>query len=77
MGKVIRFLAGFVLGLCSGAVAGLLLTPDSGAELRQTLGAPLQAVIEEGRRAASERRAELRQEFADAKRLRPLPPDQA
>ena len=76
MGKAIRFVSGFTMGLCAGAIAGLLLSPASGDELRHTVGGRLQAIIEEGQRAASQRRAELQQEFANARRIRPLPPDQ-
>jgi gas vesicle protein len=76
MGKVIRFLAGFTTGMLVGAVAGIILAPASGDELRRTLRRRLQAVIEEGQQAAAERRAELQRQFAEARRLQPVAPGQ-
>lgn len=75
MDKAIRFLTGLTLGMLAGAVAGLMLTPESGDQLRRTLSDRFQAILEEGRQAAAQRRAELQRQFAEAKRLRPLPPE--
>jgi gas vesicle protein len=76
MGKAVRFLTGFVLGVCAGAAAGLILVPESGAEVRHALNERVRAILAEAERAASQRRAELQQEFVAAKRLRPLPREQ-
>jgi gas vesicle protein len=51
-----------------GAVAGLLLAPQPGDELQSLIRERYDEVMEEGRRAAAERRAELEAQFADAKR---------
>jgi gas vesicle protein len=50
-----------------GGVAGLLLAPQSGDELQVKLRQRYDEVMEEGRRAAAERRAELEAQFAEAK----------
>jgi gas vesicle protein len=73
MGKAIRFLAGLTFGIGAGFVAGLLLAPESGDDLRITVRTRLQSVIEAGQEAAAARQAELRQELADARSLRPDP----
>lgn len=57
--KVINFLAGFLLGGLTGAVAGLLLAPRQGSDLQRQVRARLDALIEEGQRAATARQAEL------------------
>jgi len=69
MRKVINFLSGLLLGASVGAAAGLLLAPQAGGEMQGRLRAHLNTVIDEGRRAASERRAELEAQFAEAKRV--------
>ena len=75
MGKAIRFLTGLTLGTLAGAVAGIMLAPESGDQLRRTLSDRFRAILEEGRQAAAERQAELQKQLAEAKRLRPLPPE--
>lgn len=77
MGKAIRFLTGFALGLFAGSMAGLMLAPQSGHELRFTMNDRFHAVVDEGRRAAGERRDELQRQFAVAKQLRSDPRAQA
>jgi gas vesicle protein len=65
-----KWIPGFLLGAVAGAVAGALLAPQSGNTLQSALSARMNAVIEEGRRAAAERRAELEAQFAEAKRAK-------
>lgn len=69
MGSFFRFLGGFVFGALVGGIAGLLLTPQSGEDLQRTMRERMQQVIEEGRQAAAERRAELEAQFAQAKQV--------
>ncbi len=69
MGKVFRFLGGLLLGAVAGAGAVLLLTPQSGEDLQASVRQHLNAVMEDGRRAADERRAELEAQFAQAKQV--------
>jgi gas vesicle protein len=68
MSKVFGFLAGAMCGAIVGAVAALLLTPDSGGALREQASKRLNELMEEGRKAAAARRAELMDEFEDMKR---------
>jgi gas vesicle protein len=57
----------FALGLFFGAVVGvalvLLLTPQSGSELRVAIQERLDAIVEEARRAGAARRAEIAAQF--------------
>jgi len=76
MGKAIRFLAGLTLGLGAGLVAGLLLAPESGDDLRITLTERIRSIIEAGQQAAAARQAELQQELAAARQLRQSPRSQ-
>lgn len=66
MGALFRFLGGFVVGALVGGVAGLFLTPQSGSELQTTVRERINQVVEDGRHAAAERRAELEAQFAQA-----------
>lgn len=64
----LRFLVGLIVGALVGAVLALLLTPQSGEEFQRLLRERAEEIVEEGRRAAAERRAELEAQFAQAKR---------
>jgi gas vesicle protein len=64
MGKFGKFLGGATAGLLAGAVAALLLAPESGDGLRKTFQQRLTAIREEARRAAAEQRAMLEAELA-------------
>lgn len=59
MGKLVRFLGGLLLGAALGAGLVLILTPQSGAGTRRLVQNRVQEVLDEGRRAAEERRLEL------------------
>jgi gas vesicle protein len=69
MDDTIDFLGGFLLGAAIGGVVGLLFAPQSGSDLQQKLRERAQMVIEEGRRAAADRRAELEAQFAQSKQV--------
>jgi gas vesicle protein len=60
-----RFLSGFVLGGLAGAVAVLLLTPDSGENVRNRIQSEVQRVQAEVIDASRQRRAELEQQLAN------------
>ncbi len=64
-----KMITGMILGALTGAAVGLLLAPESGETVQSTLRQRLNVVMEEGRRAAAERRAELEAQFAEAKRM--------
>ena len=73
MDDFIDFLGGFLFGAAIGAAVGLLVAPQSGAELQRKMRERADAVIEEGRRAAAERRGELEAQFAQSKQvIRPM-----
>jgi gas vesicle protein len=69
MGKTLSIMGGLTLGAALGAVAVLLLTPQSGEDLKQMIRDRVNLIMEEGRRAAAERRAELEAQFAQAKQV--------
>ena len=60
-----RFLAGFFIGLILGAVAVLLMTPQSGSDLTQGARSRFDGLLEEGRKAAAARRQELENRLAE------------
>ncbi len=66
--KFLIFLQGLVMGALAGAVAGILLAPEPGDVLQNKVRERYNEVMDEGRRAAAERRAELEAQFAEAKR---------
>lgn len=72
MRKVISFLAGLLAGAMVGAAAAILLAPYSGSELQGQVRARVQALIEEGRRAAAARRAEMEAQLEAFKRGAPV-----
>ncbi len=69
MDDALDFLAGLVLGAVVGGAVALLLAPRPGSETQAILRRQIEEVVEEGRRAAAERRAELEAQFAEAKRV--------
>lgn len=59
MKKLLGFLVGIGLGMASGYVAGLLLTPASGEDLQTQVRSRINLALEEGKRAASVRRIRI------------------
>ena len=68
MRQLIGFVAGAMCGAVVGAVAALLLAPESGIELRQQVRMRVDDLLAEGRQAAEDRRAELEAQLAALKR---------
>jgi gas vesicle protein len=68
MSKLFGFLAGAMCGAIVGAVAALLLTPESGGEIRSEARQRFDELLAEGRKAAAQRRSELMDEFEAMKR---------
>ena len=62
--KLDRFLEGLVIGGLAGALAALLLTPQSGDQLRGQIQSRITQVRSEVNNAASSRRIELEQQLA-------------
>ncbi len=72
MQKVINFLVGLLTGAVVGATVALLLAPDAGSELQKQMRARVEGLIEEGRRAADARQAELEAQLEAFKRGAPV-----
>jgi len=70
MRRILSFIAGAMCGTVVGAAAALLFTPRSGPELQSQLREQYQLLIEEGQRAAADRRAELEAQLAALKQPR-------
>jgi gas vesicle protein len=71
MDDTVDVMVGLFLGVLVGGAIGLLLAPRSGLETRSAIRGRFNLMIEEGRRAAAERRAELEAQFAEAKQFQP------
>ncbi len=63
-----NFVSGLILGAAVGAVAALILAPESGDELRREIRSEIDDILNEGRSAASKRRAELEEQLAKLRR---------
>lgn len=63
MRKVVNFVAGFFIGGLVGAAAGLLLAPYRGTELQEEISKRIDELMEEGRKAAVVRQAELEKQL--------------
>ena len=72
MRKTISFLIGVFSGAMVGAAVAILLAPSSGQELQVQMRTRVQGLIEEGRRAAAARRAELEIQLDAFKRGDPV-----
>ena len=72
MRRTISFLIGVLSGALVGAALAVLLAPQSGQELQVQMRARVQGLIEEGRRDAAARRAELENQLEAFKRGAPI-----
>ena len=63
MGKLIRFIAGAVIGATVGTGAAMLYAPQSGKELQEKLNARRQEALAVAKQAADARERELRAEL--------------
>ncbi|HFD38302.1 MAG TPA: YtxH domain-containing protein [Anaerolineae bacterium] len=71
MDKALRLSAGFLFGAVVGAGLVLLLAPQSGDETRRLIRERIELILEEGRRAAEERRQEMLAQFESLKQPAP------
>jgi gas vesicle protein len=62
-----KFLEGLLLGALTGAAITILSAPQSGPATQETIRQRAKLVVDEGKRAAAERRAELEAQFAQAR----------
>ena len=72
MRKIFMFLAGLLVGFFAGGVASLLLAPQSGVELQNTIYGSVQQLVEEGKLAAENRKRELESQLESFKQGRPI-----
>ncbi len=68
MRKLLSFLLGFLLGALVGVTIAMLLAPEAGEQTRQLMQTRMDQIIEEGKRAAAERRAELETQLEQLKK---------
>ena len=69
LGTLIKFTGGVLAGTALGMALGRLLAPTSGQELKSNMQAYWDGVVEVGRQAEAQRRAELEAQFAQAKKF--------
>ena len=72
MRKFASFLVGLLAGAMVGAVAAILLAPYSGSEIQGQIRTRVQGLVDEGKRAAAARRAELEAQLEAFKRGTPV-----
>ena len=68
MRKFFAFVSGLLSGAMVGAVATLMLTPQSGTELKSQTRQRYNDMLDEGRKAGEARRQEVLDEFEALKR---------
>ncbi len=67
MMRLINFLAGFIVGMALGGTITILLAPQSGPETRERFWSRVEAILDEGRQAAENTRAEAHARLAELK----------
>jgi gas vesicle protein len=70
MRKLLSFILGVLSGVLVGAAAAMLLAPEAGERTRDEIQLRIDHIVDEGRRAAAERRAELEMQLEQLKRGR-------
>jgi gas vesicle protein len=75
MRKLFGFLFGFLLGFLVGAAIVMLLAPEAGEQTRHQIQLRVDQIVEEGKRAAAERRTELESQLEQLKKGMPPPPE--
>ncbi len=70
MRKVFNFALGLFFGGLVGAMIALLFAPQAGEETARMIRERIQGIVDEARRAAAERRAELEAQFIAARQVR-------
>ena len=67
MNKMFSFMAGAICGALIGGVTALLLTPNSGEQMRSDVRERLETAVAEARKAMAEKQAELDAQFEKMK----------
>ncbi|MCR4407793.1 MAG: YtxH domain-containing protein [Anaerolineae bacterium] len=70
MRKTFNFALGLFFGGLVGAMIALLFAPQRGEETVRIIRARIQEIVDEAKRAAAERRAELEEQFMAARQVR-------
>jgi gas vesicle protein len=68
MRKLFSFLLGLLLGAVVGAAIAVMLAPEAGEDMRRQIQIRMDQVVEEGKRAAADRRAELETQLDQLKK---------
>ena len=71
MDRTLTFLGGVVVGAAVAAAVVILLTPQSGEDLRDGIKVRVEDIVEQGRQAAEEKRLELTAQLEEAKKPAP------
>jgi gas vesicle protein len=72
MRKLFNFVFGFLMGALVGAAIATLLAPEPGDAMRGRVQLRIDQVVEEGKRAAAERRTELETQLEQLKKGKTL-----
>ena len=67
MMRLIKFLAGFIVGMALGGAIAMLFAPEPGSEIQERFRGRIEAILDEGRRAAERTRAEAHARLAELK----------
>jgi gas vesicle protein len=67
MMRLIRFLAGLIVGMALGGAIAMLLAPKSGSETRELLRSRVEFILEEGRQAAESSRTDSQARLTELK----------
>lgn len=62
-----KFFQGFLIGTIIGAAVALFMAPQSGKQTQDAIKGRVDTVLDEGKRAAAERRAELEAQLAQSR----------
>ena len=62
-----KFFEGLIVGAVVGAAVALFMAPQSGEQTKSGIKDRIDLVLEEGKRAAAERRAELEAQLAQSR----------
>ena len=68
MRKLFNFSLGFLFGALVGAAIAILLAPDAGEMTRHGIQLRMDQIVQEGKRAAAERRTELESQLEQLKK---------
>ena len=64
MNKILNFIGGLFLGTMAGALAGLLIAPKPGDQLRKELQQEIDDILAEAHRASAAKQDELEQDLS-------------